>query len=88
MTGKSESIALKTRAEDLRLTGHRCPAANANALYFTDDLCVQRQTAAVRMFLCFLRLGVLALEVSERHVQRLVPEADSDGVAGELLFRP
>jgi hypothetical protein len=33
-------------------TGHRSPAANA--LYFTDDLCVQRQTAAVRMFLSCL----------------------------------
>ena len=38
-------------------------------------LCVQRQVAAVRMFLRFLGLGVLAFEVSERYVKRLVLEA-------------
>ena len=37
------------------------------------SLCVQRQAAAVRMFLSFFRLGILALEVGERHVQRFVP---------------
>jgi hypothetical protein len=63
MTGKSESIALKTRAEDLRLTGHRSPAANA--LYFTDDLCVQRQATAVSVRLRLFRFGVLASEVGE-----------------------
>jgi len=32
-------------------------------------LCVESQTAAVRMFLCFFGFGVLALEVGEGHVQ-------------------
>jgi hypothetical protein len=31
------------------------------------------------MFLRFFRLGVLAFEVGERYVQRLVAEADADG---------
>jgi hypothetical protein len=66
MTGKSESIALKTRAEDLRRTGHRSPAANA--LYFTDDLCVQRQATAVSVLLRLFRFGVLPFQVSQRHV--------------------
>ena len=35
------------------------------------------------MLLNFFRLGVLALEVGERYVQRLVPEADSDGASAE-----
>jgi len=39
-------------------------------------LCVQRQAAAVRMLLSLFRLCILALEVSERYVQRLVSEAD------------
>ena len=38
--------------------------------------CVQRQAAAVGMFLGFFGLSVLALEISERYVQRLVPEAN------------
>jgi hypothetical protein len=29
------------------------------------NLCVQRQAAAVRMFLRFLRLGILSIEVGE-----------------------
>lgn len=32
------------------------------------------------MLLGFLRLGILAFEVGERHIQRFVTEADSDGV--------
>jgi hypothetical protein len=32
------------------------------------SLCVQRQAAAVRMFLCFFGLSILALEVGECHV--------------------
>ena len=35
-------------------------------------LCVQRQAAAVRMFLRFFGFGVFAFEVSERYVQRFV----------------
>jgi hypothetical protein len=31
------------------------------------------------MFLCFFRLSILALEVGERHVQRLVSQPDSEG---------
>jgi hypothetical protein len=34
------------------------------------SLCVQRQTAAVRMFLGFFRFGILPFEVGKRHVQR------------------
>jgi len=41
-------------------------------------LCVERQAAAVRMFLSLLRLSLLAFDLGERYVQRLVPEADSD----------
>jgi hypothetical protein len=50
------------------------------------NLCVQRQAAAVRMFLGFFRLGILALEIGERYVQRLVPEANSDGVHRNAFF--
>ena len=32
------------------------------------------------MFLRFFGLGIFDLEVSERHVQRLVNQPDSDGV--------
>ena len=35
---------------------------------------VQRQAAAARMLLRFFGLGVLALEIGDGHVQRLVPE--------------
>ena len=35
---------------------------------------VHRQTAAVRMFLSFFRLGILAFEIGERHVQRVMTE--------------
>lgn len=38
------------------------------------------------MFLRFFRLSILALEVGERHVQRLVSEADSDGVDRNTFF--
>jgi hypothetical protein len=43
-----------------------------------EFLCVQRQAAAVGVLLRFFRLCILALEVGECHVQRLVSEADSD----------
>ena len=33
------------------------------------SLCVQHQTAAVRMFLGFFRFGILPFEVGKRHVQ-------------------
>jgi hypothetical protein len=36
------------------------------------SLCVQRQTGAIGVFLRFFRFGILALEVGERHVERLL----------------
>jgi hypothetical protein len=38
------------------------------------------------MLLRFFRLGILALEIGERHVQRLVTEADSDRVHGDTFL--
>jgi hypothetical protein len=38
------------------------------------------------VFLRFFRLGVLAFEVGERYVQRLVPETNSDGVDRYAFF--
>ena len=38
------------------------------------------------MFLRFLRFSILAFEVGERYVQRLVPEANSDGVHRNAFF--
>ena len=38
------------------------------------------------MFLCFFRLSFLAFEIGERYVQRLVPEANSDGVHRNAFF--
>ena len=43
-----------------------------------SGLCVLRQAAAVGVFLRFFGLGILALGISERHVQQLVADADSD----------
>ena len=37
------------------------------------------------MLLSFLRFGILAFEIGERHVQRLVPETDSE-VFSDTLF--
>jgi len=48
-------------------------------------LCVQRKTAAVRAFLRFFRLSILAFEVGERYLQRLVSEPDSE-VFSDTLF--
>jgi hypothetical protein len=39
-------------------------------------LCVQRQAAAVRMFLGFFRFGILAFEMSDCHVERFVTQAE------------
>ena len=50
-------------------------------------LCVQRQAAAVRVLLGFFRLGILAFEIGERHVQRFVTEAGSVGAEPWLNFR-
>jgi hypothetical protein len=36
---------------------------------------IQRQTAAVRMFLSFFGLSILAFAISEHYVQRLPQEA-------------
>ena len=38
------------------------------------------------MLLRFFRLGILALEIGERYVQRLVPDANSDGVHRNAFF--
>jgi hypothetical protein len=35
----------------------------------SEFLCVQRQTAAVRMFLRFFRLSIFAFKVGKRHVE-------------------
>jgi hypothetical protein len=45
----------------------------------------KRQAAAVGVLLRFFRLSILAFEVSERYVQRLVPEPDSE-VFSDTLF--
>ena len=47
-------------------------------------LCVQRQTAAVRMFLRLFRFGILAFEVFERHVQRFMTEDNSGSIGGRF----
>jgi hypothetical protein len=49
-------------------------------------LCVQREAAAVRMFLGFFRFGILAFEIGERYIQRVVPEPDSDCVHRHAFF--
>jgi len=43
-------------------------------------LCVKRQAAAVRMFLQFFGLDILALSIDDRYVQRFVTEPDADGL--------
>jgi hypothetical protein len=48
-------------------------------------LSIQRQAAAVGMFLRFFRFGILAFEIGERYVQRLVTEADSQAFTVEHL---
>jgi hypothetical protein len=40
------------------------------------SLSVKCQAAAVRILLCFFRLDILALEIGERYVQRLVRDPD------------
>jgi hypothetical protein len=49
-------------------------------------LSVQRQAAAIGMFLGFFRLSIFAFEVGERYVQRLVPEPDADCVYRHAFF--
>src|SRR5260370_40808178 len=51
-------------------------------------LCVQCQAAAVRMLLSFFGLSILAFEIGERHVKRLVPEADTASVYRHAFFMP
>jgi len=41
-------------------------------------LCVQCQAVAVRMFLCFFRLSILAFEVGERPSSGSCPSRDAD----------
>ena len=45
-----------------------------------------RQAAAVDVLLRFFRLCILAFEVSQRHVQRFVTEADANGVHRDAFF--
>lgn len=47
---------------------------------------IERQTAAICVFLSFFGLGILAFEVGERYVQRFVPKADA--VGWRLLTQP
>jgi hypothetical protein len=44
----------------------------------SNCLSVQRQAAAVRMVLHFFGFGVLAFEIGQGHIQRLVAQADSN----------
>ena len=43
-----------------------------------NDLCVESPAAAARIVVGFFGLGILAPEISERNVKRLVPEPGSD----------
>ncbi len=47
------------------LIGQKSPAQRCSL-----RLCVHRQAAAIGVFLRLFRLGVLALQISERHVRR------------------
>ena len=67
ITGKPETIGLKVRTGNASVVGKRSPAVAVFELIRTYR--VQRQAAAVRMFLHFFRLCILAFEVGERHVQ-------------------
>jgi hypothetical protein len=57
MTGNSQLIALKTRTGDLSLLAGNLLGA------VLELLCVQRQAAAVRMFLRFFRLSMLPFQI-------------------------
>ena len=56
------------------LRGQRSNTVGVMVFDMTD-----RQAAAISVLLGFFRLSILAFEVSERYVQRLVPEPDADG---------
>jgi len=71
MTGNSEVIARGANGRS-RIGGPEISLCEA--LICVSCLCIQSQTAAVRMFLRFFRLSILAFEVGERYIQRLVPE--------------
>jgi hypothetical protein len=58
-------VSWRRRREILGLLAKDLPAVT----FFRSGLCVQRQAAAVRMFLRFFGLGVVSREVSGRHVQ-------------------
>jgi len=60
------SSRLRMRTGDLSLVCQKFPGA------VLELLCVQRQAAAVCVFLRFLGLGVFAVEVGEGHVQACV----------------
>jgi hypothetical protein len=49
------------------------------------SLCVQRQAAAVSVFLSLFRLSILAFEIGEGHVERFMTEPDSQGFTVEHL---
>jgi len=56
LTGNSETIALKHE------NGRSHSSQKSPAVVFLS-LCVQRQTAAIGVFLCFFRLSILAFEL-------------------------
>ena len=63
---------------------HGFPSSDTQMLFLRGlELSLQRQAAAVRMFLSFFRLSVRAFEVGERHVQPRV-RRDSSWDFGKL----
>src|SRR5215472_13456408 len=79
MTGKPETRGSKEEK------GRSRSSQKPPAMMFLG-LCVQRQAAGISVLLCFLRLGVLPLEVGEGHVQRLVPEPNANRIYRHALF--
>ena len=70
ITGNSETSGLETRRGDVGLSSRN---SRADVLGFS----VQRPAAAISVLMGFFRFGILASEIGEGHVQRLVSEADS-----------
>src|SRR5256885_2241022 len=60
----------------LEKRSHRFATRSLSRFLIGAVLRIQRQTAAIGVFLCLFRFSVLAFEVGEGHVQRLVPEAE------------
>jgi hypothetical protein len=62
MTSKPEPIGLKTGTG---ISACKPEISRGDVL----SLCIQRQTAAVRLLLRFFRFGILAFEVGERDIE-------------------